>query len=500
MLFSAMFIMLMTITFLMFNNKNKINVALSFYYISVALIMITAVLYISKTSFYTVGFDIDYRFYKFMVKLKCPFDLVIWLFNIGIGLFMASNIIFIRMFSEIKWYLSALMVIPILLFVYCNAPSFSWKLYIYLNSPETLLGPAFKENITVFLGEFGHIVIMLYMLLPFAVMAVYAIRTKIRKNREQTLLFMGLLFSMDAYVYIYFIQGVFFKNLVSISGLIKFPDKPSELPSYSFSAMIILVVMAVIILINLRYKPFNNLTIVSKKESARLSKAVDKNFRMLLHIYKNSFVGIEKLTYMGGEYLKEDNTIKAAEIYNQIGGLCGESVEGISRVLDLLRDVEVDFSPFSLYGCIEEALHKTTIGENIIVTKQYNTANDIIAGDKEHITEVFVNLFMNAVEACSEREQCFIDVSSFSEYNLIVIEITDNGCGIDKKDIKKIFKPFYSTKKRSKCGGIGLSYAEKIVQQQHGGISVKSEKGKYTTFQLYFPTIGEKRLARKGLL
>lgn len=499
MLSSAIVIIIMTAIFLMLNQRNKMNLALSLYYISIAVIMVAAVLYISKTYFYNIAFDIDYRFYKFLTNLRCPFDVVIWLFNIGIGLFMTANVAAARMFYKAKWWLVLLALLPMAAFVYLNSPGFSWRLYIYTNSSKTVFGTAVRENMAELLGEIGRIIMLAYMVLPFVCMGLYALRTKIRRNRNQAIMFSVLIFCMDAYLYAYFIRGAFFKNLVSVSGLIKFPDETGNLPSYSFSAMIILLILAMVILISIKYKPFNNLTVVNTKETAKMSRAVDKNFRMLLHIYKNSFVGIEKLAYMGGEYLKEDNLGKANEIYGQIGQLCGESVGNISRVLDLLRDVEVEFEPFSLYGCIEDALARATPGRAVSVVRNYNTDYDIVAGDKTHVTEVFVNLFINAAEACAAREECKIDIASFKENNLIIIEITDNGCGIEPKDLKKIFKPFFSTKKRSECGGIGLSYVERIVEQQHGGIDVRSEKDKYTTFQVYFSTVNVKKAKGRGV-
>lgn len=497
MLFSAMVIILMTLVFLLLNQRNRINLALSLYYISVAVIMVAAVLYISKTYFYNVSLDIDYSFYKFLTKLRCPFDMVIRLFNIGMGIFMVANVASTCMFYKVKRYIILLALLPMTAYVFLNSPSFSWRLYVYINTSKTMFGSVVRENMAGLLGELGRIIILSYMILPFLCIGIYALRTKIRRNRNHALTYGALIFCMDVYLYAYFINGKFFENLVSVSGLIKFPDETGMLPSYSFSGMFILLVLAMIILISFKYKPLNSLTLVSTKETARMSRAVDKNFRMLLHIYKNSFVGIEKLAYMGGEYLKENNLEKSGELYGQIGQICGESVGNISRVLDLLRDVDVEFEPFGLYGCIDEALAKTVPGRNISVTKNYNAENDIVAGDKTHITEVFVNLFINAAEACAGKDECRIEIASFRENNLIIIEITDNGCGIESKDLKKIFKPFYSTKKRSECGGIGLSYVERIVEQQHGGIAVRSEKDKYTTFQLYFPTVNVKTKGRK---
>ena len=93
--------------------------------------------------------DVAYRFYSFLVKLKCPFDAVIWLFNLGICMFMMSNVVYVRMFYKLTWYFMIFAAIPILLFIYLNSPGFSWRLYIYINSYDSVFRPGFKENITL---------------------------------------------------------------------------------------------------------------------------------------------------------------------------------------------------------------------------------------------------------------------------------------------------------------------------------------------------------------
>jgi signal transduction histidine kinase len=67
------------------------------------------------------------------------------------------------------------------------------------------------------------------------------------------------------------------------------------------------------------------------------------------------------------------------------------------------------------------------------------------------------------------------------------IEISDNGVGIDKDNLDKIFKPFFTTKSYGQGTGLGLAFAERVVKKHDGKIEVKSLKGKGTTFKLTFP-------------
>ena len=77
-----------------------------------------------------------------------------------------------------------------------------------------------------------------------------------------------------------------------------------------------------------------------------------------------------------------------------------------------------------------------------------------------------------------------INISSFIEKKKVVIEIEDNGKGIKRNDIKNVFTPGFTTKKRG--WGLGLSLAKRIIENYHNGkIFVKeSEVGKGTTFRI----------------
>lgn len=98
---------------------------------------------------------------------------------------------------------------------------------------------------------------------------------------------------------------------------------------------------------------------------------------------------------------------------------------------------------------------------------------------------VMENLIKNAVDA---MEGCgTIDVRTFADKQMAVVEVTDTGKGMQRKHFKTVFHPGFTTKKRG--WGLGLTLAKRIVEQYHGGkIFVKdSEPGKGTTFRVELP-------------
>ncbi|NOX17614.1 MAG: hypothetical protein GXO87_04950 [Chlorobi bacterium] len=96
-----------------------------------------------------------------------------------------------------------------------------------------------------------------------------------------------------------------------------------------------------------------------------------------------------------------------------------------------------------------------------------------------------MNIILNALDAVAERGK--IEIETRIENGNIVIEIIDDGEGIDKKDIEKIFDPFYTTKEPGKGTGLGLSVSLGIIDNFGGKIEVNSEKEYGTAFKIIIP-------------
>lgn len=123
-----------------------------------------------------------------------------------------------------------------------------------------------------------------------------------------------------------------------------------------------------------------------------------------------------------------------------------------------------------------------------------------IIGSASHISKIIMNLVMNAAEAIKEKGTVTVESSNryldmpligyddILEGEYVVLRVTDNGAGIPKKDLNKIFEPFYTKKRMGNSGsGLGLSVVWNCVKDHNGYIEVTSKLNKGTTFELYFP-------------
>ena len=103
------------------------------------------------------------------------------------------------------------------------------------------------------------------------------------------------------------------------------------------------------------------------------------------------------------------------------------------------------------------------------------------------LNQVFLNLIVNAAQAVKPNVRGLIKISARELNESVIITFADNGQGIDKENILKIFNPFYTTKEVGKGTGLGLSVSHGIIQRHNGKIDVESKIGEGTVFTLTLP-------------
>lgn len=125
--------------------------------------------------------------------------------------------------------------------------------------------------------------------------------------------------------------------------------------------------------------------------------------------------------------------------------------------------------------------------ENINIVKVLADHLPTIDANKVQINQVVVNLMVNAIHAMPNGGNLILQ-TNFDNKNLYLV-VQDNGSGIPENYIKKIFDPFFTTKEISTSTGLGLSVVHGIVNSLNGKISVESNLGVGSRFELVFPLI-----------
>ena len=128
-------------------------------------------------------------------------------------------------------------------------------------------------------------------------------------------------------------------------------------------------------------------------------------------------------------------------------------------------------------------LHSAEIEEKKIqVIKRFPSHKVIVKGDESMLEQAFINLIKNGLQALEGHQDPRLEINLRKEESKIVIQIADNGDGIEETMLDQIFVPFFTTKKEG--SGIGLSLGRQIILLHHGSINVSSQLGKGTIFTI----------------
>lgn len=149
------------------------------------------------------------------------------------------------------------------------------------------------------------------------------------------------------------------------------------------------------------------------------------------------------------------------------------------------KTVNYKFESINLNEFINDCVKKLEIIieiNNVNVVTKINENIEIYI-DKDWMKEAVINIIKNAIEHSRENGEIDIECETNSVYTSI--KIVDYGEGINRTDLENIFKKFYKGKNSNKDSiGVGLSLAKRIIEQQNGTITVKSEPNKGTTFEI----------------
>lgn len=241
-----------------------------------------------------------------------------------------------------------------------------------------------------------------------------------------------------------------------------------------------------------------------------ISEKAERNMRINMRKIENEKENVKSLVTDISHQLK--TPLANVELYNTLlaeGGISDEerlefletegiAIEKLKMLIGSLINISrleadmisIDKKEENLKECIESAISsvKADAAKKNITIKNDIKEDCILAIDRKWTTEAIFNLLDNAVKYTAPNGK--INLSLDNGINYFALNIEDNGIGIDTDEYNDIFKRFYRSRndivQNEKGSGVGLYLVRKIMNLQDGNVMVSSEKGKGSTFTLYF--------------
>jgi signal transduction histidine kinase len=194
------------------------------------------------------------------------------------------------------------------------------------------------------------------------------------------------------------------------------------------------------------------------------------------------------------EALKEEyDDLDRDEMLGMIQDILAQSdraSEIIRNLLDFSRSERPEMVPVSVKDVIGDTLRlvrNQLLLSGIDETTEISEGLPSIRGEYKSLQQVFLNLFINAVQAMPGGGRINTRAGLSDDGRYVKIEVADTGGGIAEENLPRIFDPFFTTKEVGKGTGLGLSVTYGILQKHRGGIEVESEVGKGTTITVLLP-------------
>jgi two-component system nitrogen regulation sensor histidine kinase GlnL len=216
----------------------------------------------------------------------------------------------------------------------------------------------------------------------------------------------------------------------------------------------------------------------------------------LAHEIKNPLGGIKgaaqllKRTLTPDPALREHTDIIIREV-DRIDHL-------MEQLLNLSRPAKLDLGPLNIHEILDQVLLlEKQQGKNakITVRKHFDPSLPPIRGDRNQLTQVFLNIVKNSLQAMAGNGDLAVTTRMETDFHIrepgkerdkfIWVDIKDNGPGISEENLPHIFSPFFTTKNHGT--GLGLAVCHRIVKEHGGMIRVESRASEGTTFKVSLP-------------
>ena len=203
----------------------------------------------------------------------------------------------------------------------------------------------------------------------------------------------------------------------------------------------------------------------------------------IAHELRTPLGAIKNMAYFLNMVLdKPDDEIK--EALEVIDKEVNTSAKIINSLLDYARPSPPMHVLVDINYILRRVIERAQVPNNIQVMEQLDEEIESIYADPDKLTQIFLNLITNAIQAMPKGGQLSIKSGEIGSEHIFAV-ITDTGLGISVENQKKLFQPLFTTKARGI--GLGLSLVKMMIEEHEGRIEVESEEGLGSTFTVIFP-------------
>jgi two-component system sensor histidine kinase AtoS len=189
--------------------------------------------------------------------------------------------------------------------------------------------------------------------------------------------------------------------------------------------------------------------------------------------------------------LKRDSLGHKERSYVELAALEVSNLERIFHdLLDYSKPLEIHSEPQSINRVLDLSLIQVNDEfDQTGISLKREFAEDLprVNADSGRLQQVFINILMNARDAMKKGGMISVQTKEIAKKRMVCVEVADEGEGIEKNKLKRLFEPFYSTKDRGT--GLGLPIVKRIIDAHGGRVEVQSKRGEGTKVIVELPHV-----------
>ncbi len=207
---------------------------------------------------------------------------------------------------------------------------------------------------------------------------------------------------------------------------------------------------------------------------------------VMAHELNNPLAAISMFAQMLQKKLEPGTTLhESADVIGRNVKTCKQTISGL---LDLAARGSFETAPFDVHDLIDDVqgfLRPILQRARVALDVSAGATRSVIVGDEVQLRQVFINLLMNAAQACPEGGT--VRITTRDQGDRIEVEVQDDGTGIPEAVRPRVFEPFFTTKGAGVGTGLGLPTSRRIVQEHGGELELLATGAEGTTFAVRLP-------------
>lgn len=468
-----------------FYNKHTIIMSLNF--LMIALQGIFLMIMLTKFSTYRYFFRIDYLVYFWMARIQIDLFTLKNLFTLTVSLSLFLNMFLIidtvpvKKKTSIICYISAFLISFVNIFV--NSAELTEKIYI----GKFIHNFAIYDYISKIILFWNVFLLIGLCILLFFVCIVNSRKTNIRfiKNYFKYIcIYNFIITAIRIWLFLFTPLKYYFCNY-DISRFMVV-SQIYDIDVFVIFPVLLVVVSILLAILFIRFRLYNVFNMFINRRRKKSENVIWSDINHVLHTYKNSLMTVIALQ---NKILKSDTLEESKQIADDTIFRMTNMAEFIEKNICSYDKSVMKWNEVDVKKCIDIAVERIKVNFDYSEIINQSNVNEeyIIYGCIDSISEMLFNILKNAVESLGKKENGLIKIELSKQMNWLCITIHDNGIGISKKNLKKIFNPFFSLKRTAQNWGIGLYQVKRTVEAHLGIIDVISKVADYTEFQILLP-------------